>query len=62
MGRAIDVDKRLDTLDRETETLKKRIKLLELQFKEMQNKNIIQSEVTHLDDEKKTKGKKKASK
>ena len=62
MSRSIKVDKRLDILDIELETLRKRIKLLELQFKEMQNKNIIQSEVTHLDDEKKTKGKKKASK
>ena len=52
MGRAIEVDKKLDILEREMETLRKRVKLLELQLKEMENKKIIQSEVIHLDKEK----------
>lgn len=57
MGRAIEVDKKLDILEREMETLRKRVKLLELQLKEMENKKIIQSEVMHLDKEE-TKSKK----
>ena len=51
MGRAIEVDKKLDILEREMETLRKRVKLLELQLKEMENKKIIQIEVIHLDKE-----------
>ena len=60
MGKATEINKKLTVLNNDIETLKQRVKLLELQLKEMQNKNIIQSEVIHLDDEK-TKSKKGAS-